>query len=187
MKDMGRFGPWQLCGGLHNSVRLLHTAIIREVPTGCARRRSPRACATTIQLDTNRSCGRGMDPAPTGREGPRLDVQLLNERPPDKREIDAARPVGARKPLKHVEACELLDHGASQPTQPNHSDAKDTCQSNLSGSGCCRRPPAQSRGGVRWGEAHRMRKARLRHDMALRAASTHVWDVTMMIAFIKRA
>ena len=128
-----------------------------------------------------------MDPAPTGREGPRLDVQPLNERPPDKLEIDAARPVGARKPLQHVEACELLDHGASQPTQPNHSDAKDTCQSKLSGSGCCRRPPEQSRGGVRWVEAHRMRKARLRHGMALWAASTHVWDVTMMIAFIKRA
>ena len=31
-----------------------------------------------------------MDPAPTGREGPCLDVQPLNERPPDKLEIDAA-------------------------------------------------------------------------------------------------
>ena len=32
-----------------------------------------------------------------------------------------------------------------------------------------------------------MRKARLRHGMALWVARTHVWDVTMMIAFIKRA
>ena len=145
-------------------IRLSYEGALRGVH---AVGRSPRACTTTIQLDTNRTCGWGMDPAPTGREGPRLDVQPLNERPPDKLEIDAASPVGARKPLQHVEACELLDHGASQLTQPNHSDAKDTCQSNLSGSGCCRRPPAQSRGGVRWVEAHRMRKARLRHDMAL--------------------
>ena len=128
-----------------------------------------------------------MDPAPTGREGPCLDVQPLNERPPDKLEIDAARPVGARKPLQHVEACELLDHGASQPTQPNHSDAKDTCQSKLSGSGCCRRPPEQPRRGARRLKAHRVGKAWLRHDTALWAARTYVWDVTVMIGFITRA
>ena len=165
----------------------LHSALTREVPTGCARRRSPRACTTTTQLDTNRSCGRGMNSAPTGREGPCLDVQPLNERPPDKLQIDATRPVGGRKPLHHLRICELLGHGASQPTQPSHPDAKKTCPSKLSGSGCCRRPPEQPRRGARQLKAHRVGKGRMRHDKALWAARIYVWDITVVIGFITRA
>ena len=101
--------------------------------------------------------------------------------------LSSEQPVDVRKPLHQLRICELLGHGASQPTQSSHPDAKKTCPSKLSGSDCCRRPPEQPRRGARRLKAHRVGKAWVRHDKALWAARTYVWDVTVMVAFITRA
>ena len=138
--------------------------------------RNRSLCARTAKarLETKWQCSRDIYPAAIRRRDPCLDVQPLVERPPDNLQIDAARPVGARRPLHHLRIFELLGHRASQPTQPSHPNAKKTSPAKLSGSGCCRRPPDQPRRGARRLKAHRVGKAWLRHDKALWVARTYV-------------
>ena len=66
-----------------------------------------------------------------GRTGLCLDVEPRVARPRDMNKIDAVSPDDARRALREYGICELLGHGASQPTQTGRPDAKNTCESKL--------------------------------------------------------
>ena len=116
-------------------VRPLHSALIRGVPIGYGRHRSPYVFTATIQLETNRPCSRRVDPAPIGRAWPYLYVEPQVERPPDTLQLNVERPTGARRALSEIGILELLVHGASQLAQTSHADAKNTSRSKLSVTG----------------------------------------------------
>ena len=128
-----------------------------------------------------------MDPAPIGRAWPYLDVEPHVERPPDTLQLNVERPTGARRALSEIGILELLVHGASQPAQTSHADAKNASRSKLlvTGDDICH--CEHLRGGVRWLEAYRVRKPRPRHGKALPPALTHVWDITLVVGFDRGA
>ena len=172
---------------LKNSLRPLHSAIMRRVPTRYGRHRSLYACRVTNPLETKRSCSMRPVPAFIGRVWPYLDVEAHVSRPPDTLQIDVEQPTDARRALSEIGILELLGHGASQPDQTNHADAKNTCGSELRVTGDDIRLCEHLRGGVRWMEAHRMRRPRQRHGKALLAAHTHVCDITWVFGIHGRA
>ena len=147
------------------------------------RHRSPCALRLTNQLKTNRACSRHPNTAPMGRTGLCLDVELRVQRPPDKRQINAERPAAAHRPLHEHGICELLGHGADQRSHTSRPEAKNTHRSKLPVAGHDLWPHERPRGGAWWLEAHRVRKARPRHGLALLSARTYVWDITLMIGF----
>ena len=170
---MGRFGLRKFCGGLCNSLRPLHSALIR-VLTGYGLHRLPYALTVTIQLETNGASSRHINTAPIGRERSRVDVGPNLERPPDKPRIDAEGPAAARRPLNGFGIFELLDHGAHQRTQTSQPEAKNSVPSKLPVARHDLWPHQRSRGGTRWLEAHSVTKPRPRHGKALQTARTHV-------------
>ena len=184
---MGRFGLRTFCGGLCDSLRPLHSTLIRRVLTGYGRHRLPYALTVTIQLETNGASRRHIDAAPIGRKRPCVDVGPHLDRPPDKPRIDAERPAAARRPLHGFGIFELLGHGAHQRTQTSQPGAKNSVPSKLPVARHDLWPHQRSRGGTRWLEAHMMRNPRTRHGKALQTARTHVWDVTEMDACSRRA
>ena len=128
---MSRLGGGQICGGFYKSLRPLHNALIRGVPRGYGWHRSPYTCVATNQLETNRACNMHPDSAPIGRVWPYLDVEAHGARPPDTLQIHVKRPTDARRALHEIGVLELLGHGASQPAQSSHTDAKNTSGSKL--------------------------------------------------------
>ena len=180
---MGRLCNRKLCGEQDNSRRPLHSAIIRRVPTRYRRHRSLYACRVTNPLETNRSCSRHPDPAPIGRAWPYLDVEAHGARPPDTLQIDVEQPTDARRALHELGFLELLGHCASQPAQTSHADAKNASRSKLLVTGYDICHCEHLRGGVRWLEAHSIRRPRQRHGKALLAARTHVCDITWVVGY----
>ena len=174
---MSRYTSPKICGGLCKSLRPYHYG----------RHRSACARAAAAGLETNGTCSRHTDAAPIGQRSPCLDVERRVERPPDKLQIAADSLAAARRPLHDVGTCELLDHGADQRNHTSKPEVKNTHQSRLPVAGHDIRPHEQPRVGAWWLEAHRVRKVRPRHGLALLSARTYVWDITLMIGFNGRA
>ena len=151
------------------------------------RHRSPCALRLTIELETNRACSRHTDTAPMGRTGPCIDVELRVQRPPDKLQINAEMPAAAHRSLHNFEILELAGHVASQRSHTSQPEAKNTHRSKLPVAGHDIWPHERARGGARWLEAHRVRKARPRHGLALPTARTYVWDIILMVGCNRRA
>ena len=151
------------------------------------RHRSPCTLTLTIQLETNGVCSQHTDAAALGRRSLRVDVEARVERAPDMSQTGPERPAAARRPLHDVEIFELLGHGAHQRNQTRQPKAKNTCRSDLRAAGHDLWPQRSLRGRARRQQARGMRKAWPKHDKALPAARTHVWDITVMVGFDGRA
>ena len=151
------------------------------------RHRSACARAAAIGLETNGTCSRHTDAAPTGESSPCLDVERRVERPPDKLPIVAERPAAAYRPLHNLGIFEPLGHGADQRSHTSQPEAKSTHRSKLPVAGHDIWPHKHLRGGVRWVEARGMRKPRPRHAKALPTARTHMWDITLVVGFDRGA
>ena len=84
-----------------------------------------------------------------GRAWPYLDAEAHGARPPDTLQIDVEQPTDARGALNENGFLELLGHGARQPAQTSHADAKNTSGSKLPVTGDDIPPRQHLRGGAR--------------------------------------
>ena len=184
---MSRLSRGQICGGLHKSLRPLHSALYTRVHMRYGRHRSPCKRTLTNHLETKWACSRHIDAAAMSRRSSCINVEALFVRAPDKPQINAERPAAACRPLHHLGICELLGHGANRPSHSSHPEARNTHRSKLPVTGHDLWPHERPRGGVRWVEAHRLTKPLPWQGKAVPAARTHVWDITLVVGFKERA